>query len=56
MRFTLLALAVLWSLRLVWRLLARRPAGLARRGLAWLAAAAGLAPFCLSWVLFFAIW
>ncbi|WP_033464716.1 4Fe-4S binding protein [Bordetella bronchiseptica] len=55
-RFTLLALAVLWSLRLVWRLLARRPAGLARRGLAWLAAAAGLAPFCLSWVLFFAIW
>ena len=55
-RFTLLALAVLWSLRLGWRVLALRPAGMARRVAAWLAFAAGIAPFCWAWVLFFALW
>ena len=55
-RFTLLTLAVLWTLRLFARLLAARPGGVPRKVLAWLVLAAGLAPFCWSWVLFFAIW
>ena len=55
-RFTLLTLAVLWTLRLFARLLNQRPASLARKGAAWLVLAAGLAPFCWAWVLFFAIW
>ncbi|KOF54364.1 MULTISPECIES: 4Fe-4S binding protein [unclassified Achromobacter] len=55
-RFTLLTLAVLWTLRLYARLLAPRPVGKARKAAAWLVLAAGLAPFCLSWVLFFAVW
>lgn len=55
-RFTLLTLAVLWTLRLAWRLLGLRPAGPARRALALLALAAGLAPFCVAWILFFAVW
>ncbi|HEY0297515.1 MAG TPA: 4Fe-4S binding protein [Bordetella sp.] len=55
-RFTLLALALAWSLRLAWRLLGRRTAGAGRRALAWLAFAAGLAPFAAAWVLFFAVW
>ncbi|ARP97493.1 4Fe-4S binding protein [Bordetella genomosp. 13] len=55
-RFTLLALAVLWSLRLAWRVLALRPGGAARRVAAWAVFAAGLAPFCWAWVLFFALW
>ncbi|KCB21615.1 4Fe-4S binding protein [Bordetella hinzii] len=56
LRFTLLALAVLWTLRLAWRVLGQRPAGLARRVMSWLLVAAGLAPFCLAWWLFFAAW
>jgi polyferredoxin len=55
-RFTLLALAILWTLRLAWRLLGRREASLPRRAIALLAFAAGLVPFCLAWVLFFAVW
>lgn len=55
-RFTLLALAVLWALRLGWRVLALRPAGAVRRVAALLAYAAGLVPFCTAWVLFFAVW
>ena len=55
-RFTLLSLAVLWTLRLYARLLKPRQAGALRKGLAWLVLAAGLAPFCLAWVLFFAVW
>ena len=55
-RFTLLTLAVLWTLRLFARLLNQRPVGLVRKIAAWLVLAAGLAPFCWSWVLFFAIW
>lgn len=55
-RFTLLTLAVLWTLRLFARLLNQRPVGVFRKTAAWLVLAAGLAPFCWSWVLFFAIW
>jgi hypothetical protein len=55
-RFTLLSLAVLWTLRLYARLLKPREAGALRKGLAWLVLLAGLAPFCLAWVLFFAVW
>lgn len=55
-RFTLLALAVAWSLRLAWRLLAQRKAAWPRQLAAWLLMAAGLAPFCAAWVLFFAVW
>lgn len=55
-RFTLLALAVLWSLRLGWRVLALRPGGVARRVAAWTVFSAGLAPFCYAWILFFALW
>jgi hypothetical protein len=55
-RFTLLSLAVLWTLRLFARLLKPRQASALRKGLAWLVLLAGLAPFCLAWVLFFAVW
>jgi polyferredoxin len=55
-RFTLLALAVLWALRLMWRVLSQRTPSWPRRLLAMLFAAAGLAPFCAAWVLFFAVW
>jgi len=55
-RFTLLALAVLWTLRLFARLLNQRPASRFKKALAWLVLLAGLAPFCWAWVLFFAIW
>ena len=55
-RFTLLTLAVGWSLRLGWRLLAQRAATWPRRLLAWLVMAAGLVPFCAAWVLFFGVW
>ncbi|OZI74227.1 4Fe-4S binding protein [Bordetella genomosp. 12] len=56
LRFTLLTLAVLWSLRLAWRVLGQRPVGLVRRALSWLLVGAGLAPFCLAWWLFFVAW
>jgi len=55
-RFTLLTLAVAWSLRLGWRLLAQRAVVWPRKLAAWLLMAAGLAPFCTAWVLFFAVW
>ncbi|MGH8817283.1 MAG: 4Fe-4S binding protein [Achromobacter pestifer] len=55
-RFTLLTLAVLWTLRLFARLLKPRLASGLRKLAAWLVLAAGLAPFCLAWVFFFAIW
>jgi len=55
-RFTLLTLAVLWTLRLYARLLNARPVGMARKVGAGLVLAAGLAPFCMAWVLFFAVW
>jgi len=56
LRFTLLSLAVLWSLRLFWRLLGQRGAGLGRKLAAMLVLAAGLAPFCIAWILFFVVW
>jgi hypothetical protein len=55
-RFTLLTLAVLWTLRLFARLLAPRPVTATRKVAAWAVLAAGLAPFCMAWVFFFAIW
>jgi hypothetical protein len=55
-RFTLLTLAVLWTLRLFARLLAQRQTRGWRKAAAWLVLVAGLAPFCMAWVFFFAIW
>jgi polyferredoxin len=55
-RFTLLSLALLWTLRLAWLLVGQRTASLGRRMLGWLVLAAGLVPFCVAWVLFFAVW
>lgn len=52
-RFTLLTLAVLWSLRLAWKVLGQRQVGVTRRVLAWAAMGAGLIPFCYSWWFFF---
>ncbi|MDS1142126.1 4Fe-4S binding protein [Pusillimonas sp. SM2304] len=55
-RFALLGLAMLWSLRLVWRMTGLRTNALPRRVLALLAVALGTAPFCAAWVLFFVVW
>jgi polyferredoxin len=55
-RFTLLTLALAWTLRLAWRVMARRTGSMGRRLAAWLVFAAGLVPFCAAWVLFFVIW
>ncbi len=55
-RFTLLALALAWSLRFEWRLAGlRTPRPLRRLGAVALVAA-GLLPFCWAWVLFFVRW
>ncbi len=56
LRFTLLTLAVLWSLRLAARVLGQRPGGALRHVLSWLLVGAGLVPFCLAWWLFFVAW
>ncbi|HET8598584.1 MAG TPA: 4Fe-4S binding protein [Castellaniella sp.] len=55
-RFTLLALALAWSLRLLWRLAGLRCGHAGRRLGAVAAAAAGLLPFVWAWVLFFVLW
>jgi len=55
-RFTLLALALAWSLRLLWRISATGRQGRARRLGAVGLAALGIVPFCTAWVLFFLIW
>ncbi|AOB32106.1 hypothetical protein AKI39_17390 [Bordetella sp. H567] len=55
-RFTLLTLAVGWSLRLAWRVMGQRTPSIGRRLAAWLVFAAGMVPFCLAWVLFFVTW
>lgn len=55
-RFTLLTLAVGWSMRLGWRMLAQRAVSGLRRWVAWMLMASGLVPFCVAWVLFFAVW
>lgn len=55
-RFTLLGLALLWSLRLVWRLTGLRSSRIWLRAWATSIVALGLIPFCASWVLFFVVW
>ncbi|MGB3423618.1 MAG: 4Fe-4S binding protein [Castellaniella sp.] len=55
-RFTLLTLALAWSLRFEWRLAGLRTQGLVRRLGAVALVAAGLLPFCWAWVLFFVRW
>jgi polyferredoxin len=55
-RFTLLTLALAWTLRLAWRLIRQREPAVWRQVLAWLAMAAGLVPFAAAWVLLFIVW
>jgi len=55
-RFTLLALALAWTLRLAWRVAGLRQPSAPRRVPAVAAVAAGLVPFAAAWVLFFAVW
>lgn len=55
-RFALLALALAWSLRLLWRIAGQRGASMARRGVAMLPLLAGLAPFAAAWWLLFVAW
>lgn len=55
-RFTLLALALIWSLRFEWRLAGLRTQRPVRRLAAVGLVAAGLLPFCWAWVLFFLVW
>ncbi len=56
LRFSLLALAMCWSLRLVWRLTGERAGRMGQRITALGFVALGTLPFCLAWVLFFAVW
>jgi hypothetical protein len=55
-RFSLLTLALAWSLRFQWRLAGLRTPSVWRRSMAVAFVAAGLAPFVWSWVLFFVRW
>ena len=55
-RFTLLALAIVWSLRFQWRLAGLRTPRPARRIAAVGAVGAGLLPFCWAWMLLFVLW
>jgi polyferredoxin len=55
-RFTLLVLALAWSLRFQWRLAGLRTHSVWRRSMAVALVAAGLAPFVWGWVLFFVRW
>jgi len=55
-RFTLLALALIWSLRFEWRLAGLRTQRALPRLGAVVLVAAGLLPFCWAWVLFFVRW
>jgi polyferredoxin len=55
-RFMLLAAAMAWSIRLVWLLMAQRPASTWRRLVALILVILGTAPFCVAWVLFFMVW
>ncbi|MGA0583116.1 MAG: 4Fe-4S binding protein, partial [Castellaniella sp.] len=55
-RFTLLALALAWSLRFEWRLAGLRTLRPLRRLGAVTLVAVGLLPFCWAWVLFFVRW
>lgn len=56
LRFSLLALAMCWSVRLVWRLTGERAGKMGQRITATGLVALGTLPFCLAWVLFFAVW
>ncbi|MCK9516629.1 MAG: 4Fe-4S binding protein [Ottowia sp.] len=56
LRFTLLALAVAWSLRFEWRLSGQRSHALWQRSAAVALVAAGMLPFCWAWVLLFLRW
>lgn len=55
-RFTLLALALSWSLRLEWRLAGLRTQLAWHKLLAISVVSAGLLPFAWAWVLFFVLW
>lgn len=55
-RFALLAAALLWSMRLVWRMAGLRTSSVWNRALALSLVALGTVPFCTAWVLFFAVW
>lgn len=55
-RFGLLSVAMLWSLRLVWRLTSARTTATFRRVGALGLVAMGTLPFCVAWVLFFVVW
>jgi polyferredoxin len=55
-RFSLLTLALAWSLRFQWRLAGLRTPSVWRRSMAVAFVAAGLAPFVWSWVLSFVRW
>jgi len=56
LRFTLLALALIRSLRFVWRISGLRTRHAGRRVAALGVVSAGLVPFCLAWVLLFVFW
>lgn len=56
-RFTLLTLAVGWTLRLAWHIMRRRQGANFTRRLAALGVLVlGLVPFCGAWILFFVVW
>lgn len=55
-RFGLLGVAMLWSLRLVWRITSSRSASRGYRLNALLLVALGTIPYCAAWALFFAVW
>ncbi|TEA78450.1 4Fe-4S binding protein [Allopusillimonas ginsengisoli] len=55
-RFTFLGLALAWSVRLLWRVSGTGGCGVVRRLSAVGLASLGVVPFCLAWVLFFAVW
>jgi len=55
-RFTLLAAALAWSLRLEWRLVGLRASNTWARLAATCTVAISLLPFCWAWVLFFIRW
>jgi polyferredoxin len=55
-RFTLLTLALAWSLRFQWRLAGLRTPSVWRRAMAVMVVAAGMVPFVWSWVLLFVKW
>ncbi|MYZ43188.1 4Fe-4S binding protein [Schauerella aestuarii] len=55
-RFTLLALAVAWSLKMGARIIAQRHGALWQNAAALAATAIGLVPFVWAWILFFVVW